>query len=151
MLNLLLHELCQQPMHLSFWAPVRSSLQGIWHIEAALRHNALICVDECELVHNFMARQWYSRCVAPYGQNLYLQLVGCSCIFQTSFERPSWLSSKISTLEIHLKSDPLPYNHFKLIPWIEGNLRSGTQSGASAEGGRRNAHELEKNAKCRRK
>ena len=39
------------------------------------RHNALICVEECGHVHNFMAKQWHSRSVALYGQNLNLQLV----------------------------------------------------------------------------
>ena len=42
-------------------------------------HNAEICVEECGLVHNFIARLWHSHSVAVhllYGQILILQLVG---------------------------------------------------------------------------
>ena len=50
-----------------FEAPVRWPFppKKVLHSkESDTRHNALSYVDECGLVHNFMARQWHSRSVS---------------------------------------------------------------------------------------
>ena len=42
----------------------------------AHKAQCLDCVEECGLVHNFIAIQWHLRSVSLYGQNLNLELVG---------------------------------------------------------------------------
>ena len=70
----------------------------------AHKAQCLDCVEECGLVHNFIAIQWHLRSVSLYGQNLNLELVGWPR--HLSSDQVGWLPKKKAYLKFNLVPFP---------------------------------------------